>query len=106
TPRFPVPDASEVGQVTVVSDQLAELPWMWILIAIGAALFLLIIIALLLRRGRSEKPTPSVVPSFAPAGPTFMHTCVKSGGVLQLPQGMKGQSFQCAACGRSQTAGA
>lgn len=116
-PPGDLPVRVEDGEFTVSADSLPN--WLWLAIA-GGALLLLLLLALLMRLGRRRDAMPSsppppraaqvippaaVLPRFMPESPTFSHTCIKCGGVIQLPRAMFGQAFQCGACGASQIAG-
>ena len=118
----PLGFTSEAGELNVIAapaagapkTSLAEIPNLWIYIGIGIGVFvlLLLVIAVMSRRREPERPAPTfappagtVVPRFTPEGANFSHTCVKCGGVIQLPGAMRGQTFQCGACGTTQVAG-
>lgn len=116
TPAFELNAAAEAGEVEVRRAGL-PFPWWWILVGVGALLLLLILLRLLFggrRRRRDEEEEPrrrpappptSAVPRFTPEGATtFAHTCVRCGGVIQLPRAMAGHQFQCGSCGTTQTA--
>ncbi len=109
TPPFELLVSPENGEVAVAAAGLSR--WWWLIIA-GAAVVFLALLALLFRRRPQPTETPAAaampsageLPRFSPESPTFSYTCVKCGGVLQLPRAMAGKSFQCGACGTAQVA--
>jgi hypothetical protein len=108
-PPFELSVRTEDGEFAVGGPAL---PWMWILIGAGIAAFLLLVVIVLMRGKEKAKPDlahaappgATVPPRFTPEGTTFAHTCTNCGGVIQLPSAMRGQNFQCGACGTTQVA--
>jgi predicted RNA-binding Zn-ribbon protein involved in translation (DUF1610 family) len=115
-PPREIPYTIENGEVKVVAgSMLGNIPDLWLYIAIGVGGFLVLLLLIAFSNRRSERPRmmhpqPGYgggggAPRFNPEGGHFTHTCVKCGGVIQLPAAMRGQMFQCGACGTTQIAG-